>query len=545
MTRVYTVDAKGAREYMTTAVAKAGLIEFKAAHFSDFVISDEYRVTFNFVPTVDGELLGGYADKNGDLFFPVGATFNLNLTVDRGYEINGITDANNVHYNYGDLFTMPAENVIFTVTVHCREFHVYYYYFDAATGKLMEAAPSYAYRMDTLDKTNLIPEISAEALAAVPAGYDKTSAAWTALDETLLGVSDITLFVTWTPISYTIRFVDAANGAVIAEIADVTAENANTKYALPAVPAGMIGAWTVDSIQMPTDLSDAAQAVVTIVLSGTFEKASFPVTHGAYVTDETPSSAYAGETVRVKVEDRFGYTAQIVVKNDAGETVNVVNGSFVMPASAVNVSVIYTAQTFTYTVNHKPATGTYMDTILIQIVLNKGEVLVTAPTDASLVSTEKDGSTTVLTYAFVLDGEKAITYKVESVAPMIYRVFNGALFTGGLLPDAIDGVYFERWSTPLYDSLSFAVFSAVTKEASLVWLWILIAVLALILILAVLYALALKGKTIKVLSRIAVAIVEAFFALCTLIAKLGLKIAKKFGKSDSPEDYGFTKDADK
>ena len=94
----------------------------------------------------------------------------------------------------------------------------------------------------------------------------------------------------------------------------------------------------------------------------------------------------------------------------------------------------------------------------------------------------------------------------------------------------------------MYDSFSFAVFSAVKEEATLLWLWILIAVLALILILAVLYVLAINGKIIKGISRVAVAIVEAFFSLCILLAKLGLKIAKKFGKSDKPEDYGFTKE---
>ncbi|MBE6554222.1 MAG: hypothetical protein E7666_07770 [Ruminococcaceae bacterium] len=541
--RVYTVDQNGAREYMNTVVVKNGLIEFHAEHFSDFIISDEYRVSLKFEPVVDGYLDKKYADKNGDVFFPANATFDLKIYVQYGYVINKIVDGDGVEYAANATYTMPAKNVTFTVSVHCREYHVYYYYYDAATGKLMEAAPTYTYRIDTLDKTQLNPAFSDEAKAAVPAGYDKNSIAWTSFDETLLGVSDIAVFVTWKPISYTIKFVNAEDGNVISAITGITAENFATKYALPEAPKGTIGAWTVVSVEKPSSLTDASMNTVTIVLSGKFEKATFPVTHGAYVTDETPSFAYAGEVVTVKVEDRFGYTAQITVKNDAGEVIEVTNGTFVMPASAVNVNVTYTAKTFTYTINKKPATGTYMDTISFEIILNKGEVLAKEPNDSALVSTVKDGNTTVLTYVFVLDGEdKAIVYEVERVAPMIYRIFNGALFTGGLLPEVIEGVNFERWSTPLYDSLSFAVFSLVEDEASLLWLWILLAVLAFILIVAVIYILALKGKIIKGVSRVAIAIVEGFFSFCILLAKLGLKIAKKFGKSDDPEDYGFTKE---
>lgn len=525
MTRVYTVT-NGTREYVATTVVRDGLIEIAAEHFSDFVISNEYLLSLELMPVIDLTLIGNYADQNGDLYFPEGAQFELNFEVETDYVVDKIIDNNGNEYAPGDLFTMPAGAVKLTVYAHSTDsnlFYVFYYYFDHATGTLKQAADAYAYYPEAFDinlalnPKNVLPE----ALNAVLAGYDRNTYSWSALNQDQVGVSDISLFMVRNPISYTVDFVDAKDGSVISTLDGLTVENADTLYQLPAIPEGKIGNWTVLWIDAPADLYDATQNKITVVLSGKFEAVKHEIVHGAYVTDETPTSAEVGETVTVKVEDRYGYLAEITVTNAAGEVIEVVNGAFEMPNSAVTISVTYKPASFSYEINNAPGVGNYMDSIQVVITLQKGETLASISEECTLVSTEKNGDVTVLTYTFVLDGEKSISYKIERSKSLIARIFEGKIFNDGFYPN-LDGtgVDFEKWSTPLFDALSFAVVSVAAEECSCTWLWIvLIVVLALILLFTILYVLGLKGIKIILLTYVATVVVEAFFSLCMLIAR--------------------------
>jgi hypothetical protein len=137
-----------------------------------------------------------------------------------------------------------------------------------------------------------------------------------------------------------------------------------------------------------------------------------------------------------------------------------------------------------------------------------------------LVSTVKNSEETVLTYTFVLDGEKSISYKIEKEKSLISRIFAGTVFTDGFYPEMEgSGIYFEKWSTPLFDELSLAMFSVPAEKSSNVWLWIVIIAAALILLIAVLFILGSKGIKIVLLTFVATAVVKAFFSLCMLIAR--------------------------
>ncbi len=525
MTRVYTVT-NGNREYVATTVVRDGLIEIVAKHFSDFVISNEYLLSLELMPVIKLTLIGNYADQNGDLYFPEGVQFELNFEVETDYVVDKIIDNNGNEYALGDLFTMPAGAVKLTVYAHSTDsnlFYVFYYYFDHATGTLKQAADAYAYYPEAFDinlalnPKNVLPE----ALNAVLAGYDRNTYSWSELNQDQVGVSDISLFMVRNPISYTVQFVDAKDGSVISTLDGLTVENAETLYKLPAIPEGKIGNWTVLWIDTPADLYDATQNRITVVLSGKFEAVKHEIVHGAYVTDETPNSAEVGETVTVKVEDRYGYLAQITVTNAAGEVIEVVNGAFTMPNSAVAINVTYKPASFSYEINKAPGVGNYMDSIQVVITLQKGEVLASISEECTLVSTEKNGDVTVLTYTFVLDGEKSISYKIERSKSLIARIFEGKIFNDGFYPN-LDGtgVDFERWSTPLFDALSFAMLSVATEECSCTWVWILlIVVLALILLFTILYVLGLKGIKIILLTYVATVVVEGFFSLCMLVAR--------------------------
>ena len=543
-TRVYTNPETGTgREYVRTEILEDGFVVFHALHFSDFIVADEYKLDLKFYPdTVSGALAGAYADTEGNCYLLAGTEVELLFAINdpEGKEIVKITDQEGNVYALGSILTMPEKDLTLTLEIFRHVYYIYYYYYDAALGKMMPAAPTYSYIKETLDMSKLIPEtIFAEALAATPAGYDKLSYKWTSINEDLLLQEDISVFLTWAPISYTLTFKDT-DGNVLGTITDLTAENYATKYALPAIPAGMVGAWTVTEINRPADLTVKTDNEITVVLRGDFTAATFPIVSDQFVSAETPKFAAAGETITVSALDRFGYTAVITVKTDAGDLVELVDGTFTMPAAMVRIDVVYVANTIIYTVNGEERTGAYMDTVTLVIKLKPNQVLSTKPNDCTLASTDKTDAETVLTYTFLLDGEKEIEYKIETVKALIFRVFNGTLFNG-VLPEPGENLKFERWSTPLYDVLYFAVFSLAQVQASMLWLWILAAVLFVLLLIVLLYVLGQYGKTLGFLTRFAIWVVELFFSLCILMAKLALKIASLFGKSKNPTDYGFTK----
>ena len=543
VTHVYTMT-DGARELMETEVVKNGLVKFDAVHFSDFVIANEYEIVVNFadedgVVITTGSLKGETVGTR--VYYPEGAEIELAFDGIDNYNIVDITyNGNSIMANA--FFTMPGEDVVIDVTLEGARFYIYFFYNDNGT---MKKVYEYGYQRGEIDvATFTLPTVPAAQMqsiaAAAPKGYstDVSTITWTAIDKNDLGVKNIYVFAKWSAINYTVKFVDEKGAAIGSVLTNVTIEKYPTvdTLPLPAILEGM-SKWTIKTIGTPN-----ASNEVVITLTAVYFDVKYPVVAGENVTvDKTEASA--GDEITVTVTDKTGYNETIVVTKPNGETVTVTNGKFTMPASAVTVTVVYTAKTYSYSINGTAGTGSYGDTITFTVTVENGYKLVSISDFCTLVSTVVDGSNKVLTYAFTLDGDKTVTYTLKEVGFSILNIFNGKLFTGSGDPASSDeNVKFNGWSAALFGSIRFATFSVIEAAASLLWLWILLAILLLIAIIALLYVLHITGKWKKpmFLVRFVVWVVNLFFALCLAIAALGLKIAHLFGKSEDPADYGFT-----
>lgn len=541
-TRVHTV-ANGARELITSTgvVAEDGVkyVWFEAPHFSDYVIANEYLVTVNFTDgnnAINGTMVGV---DSADMYFPVGEKLILNFTVDAGYSIDKIealVAGTTTEYDLLDEFVMPENAVTFTVTATTGAFKIFYYVngklaVDAAGDPIVTLYTKADVAGFTTADAFLKPFATVTAGATVPAGYQNTGS-WVGFDKNLLGVTDMYVSAKWNPITYTVEFKDAASF-------QVTVENYAYVVVEPAVPekAGEYGAWEAYDL---SKLAEKANASNVYTINATYQKLVYSVIVDGNVT-AAPSTATAGEEITLTVTQKFGYEALLSVKTDKGEDVAVADGKFTMPAANVYVTVTYNARPMSYTVNGVAGTGFFGDNITFEVKLPAGYVLIQAP-NASLVSTATVGDERVLTYTFCLtENDMAIVYDIQQASALLFKIFNGSLFTGSGDPVSTDkNVTFDGWSSAVAGIFSFATFSAVQTQ-SLLWLWILIAVLVLIAIIAILYALYINGKIRRplFLLRFVAWLVGLFFALCLAVSGLFLKVAKLFGKSDDPEDYGF------
>ena len=539
-THVYTIE-DGNRVLLDDSVESTDgkYITFYAKHFSEFMVATEYSVTYMF------EEAGKQVCEMIVEHYPAGATFKFGFAVPTGYQVvtDGIAYGNET-YSYGDTFTMVDANIEMTVTLTGRVYHVYFYVNGILNGGSVEngfedLTISYtAAQIQEIQNflTNTYPQGKLPTAIAdlAPEGYSK-SGVWAGFT-TELGVKDLYFFAKWDLKTYTINFV--ANGVTVSTIEGVTAENYQSKYVVPEVPAvtAKVGTWDTANKSI-----DETTGVVTI--TATYVDMTYAIVAGPNVT-VSASTATPGTSITVSATDKVGYTTTITVKDANGDDVPLTNGAFTMPASVVYVNVTYAVKTFNYTINGvagepKP----YGSTVEFFFNVRKGEYLASISNVCTLVSTTVDANgTKTLTYAFVLTEDTAITYEVKSAAFLTMKLFNGALFTGSGDPASMaENVKFAGWSEAVADAFSFATFTLVREPASLLWLWILLAVLVLIALIVLIYALHVTGKIgTSFLTRFVVWLVGLFFSLCLAVAALGLKIAGLFGYSEDPDDYGFT-----
>ena len=523
-TNVYTV-ADGVRELAEAVVETAqdgtAYVAFKAAHFSDYVIANEVLLTLTFKTEAGKNVDGKLAGFDGSLYFPAGTQIKLAFEVPEGYKVIKI-EANNKTYNENDLFTIEGA---VTVNVTLREGVYYIYYY--VNGKLT-ATQEY----EATDKNVALKSFADVVGTAKPTDTTKYAAtgAWIGFDTANLGKADMMVYAKWDLISYTVIFQDQT-GKELKKIEGVTAENYAEKVTAPAIPevAGKAYKWGTPAISGTTATVKAVEAgelIYSVITDGNVTAAPTTGKYGAEIT-LTPVA-------------KDGYTAKLNVVDANGKTVAVTNNKIKMPASNVYVTVTYEAKPVSYTINGTEGTGTYGDTVEFTVTVNNGEILATAPAGCELVKTETDKSgKKTLTYAFVLDADnKAISYKIDSSALTIFKIFNGKLFEGEGEPEStVKNVAFAAWSETVAGTLQFATF-LLNKTTSLLWLWILLAVLVLIALIILIYLLHITGKIgVNFLTRFVCWIVGGFFAICLALSGLVLKI---LGKDE--EELGFEKE---
>ena len=570
-THVYTMDDSGKREMVEiTAIDYAAeTLTFKALHFSDFVILNEYKVGFKFF-TEEGFIVDAtVADfDEANPYYPAGHVINFAFNTASPYnKVVSVVDGDNNPYT--DSYTVEGKDVTLTVTLTGGVYYVYYYVGDTlwATKEynkndvsVIEAnGKSAAYNKTWVDFATLI----ADTAVVTPAGFNRTGA-WVGYDEAALGSKNLVVSAKWNVIEtqYKISFmageteVSSVNITTSATTAADILAAANIT-ALPAVPAktGYTGAW---------DLNGAVLSGTTVTVSAVYTVDSFSIVADGNVTlkdnagnaiDTTKDVPFGTEiTVEAIAKEHYDAAVSVILSTKDADgkdvPVEVKDGKFTMPAETVYISVTYTEKTYTYTFAGVTGSAKYGQTVYVTVTVPAGKAInEDSVKGLTFVSETKNAEgLRVFTYAFVVNANNMVftpTFRDLTARDILY-IFNGMLFgtnlADGTYPETdVKNVQVDGWSDTVWDVLRFANISLINPNLSLLWLWILLAVLLFIAIIATVYLLHIKGKIkTNFFVRFAVWVVSVFFAICRGVAFIGLKIAYLFGKSDIAEDYGFT-----
>ena len=527
-TRVNILNGNS-RENVPASIT-SGLVTFDAPHFSQYVISNEYRINVLFQDKSGNAVVG--AGEALESFLPAGAIVELEdlFTYDADhYEIDSITvSAGTLN---GNVFTMPESAVTVTVTFKPVSYFVYYYVNGTLYGTPV------AFEAGSVPAWLDINTVIGDAAIQAPAGYTKDGAAWIGIPtdaEIQAKPGDVYVFAQWKPITYTVQFM-VGNWLVMEQT--FTVEN-YLNLTAPAVPngeAGTVGTW--DYEDLATALSKAfTSADNKVVINAVYSNRIFAIAGDGTVI--VPDKAEIGQTVTVEVPGKEGHTFTITVVDANNNAVTVTDGSFTMPASTVYVSVAYAPVEMSWTVNGESFTGDYGTWHEIRVTVKPGEILAKAPADCQLVSAtrNKDGSQN-LVYVFQLLREgRSYSWSVVGNPETIFYIFNGAFYDPATAPvSGTENVDFDHWAEG-FAGINFATFTT-TRTTSYVWLWVMILVLAVIYLIVLIYKLymhELLGPSI--VTRIATAIVSVFFAICLGISAIGLAIARLFGKKEKAEE---------
>ena len=537
LTRIHLLYADGSRELVERIGDQAGFVTFKAPHFSEYVISNEYKMNLDFVSTESSditEIFGSWKSEKDatDTYFPAGCEIvaipvvlgdhtNNYIWVSTSYVVGGVSGA----LSYGEIFVMPASEVSVTVLVKPRECNVYYYVLGVEVYK------------DTYFFYETVGMRAENDSAVMEKDPDGTPSAykWIGFDAALVGKCDMYVFAKWNDATYFVEFL-GRDGKPVATFA-FDESNFYTVKA-PAVPTevGYVGAWE------KYDLSEAfGQADgYTLKVNSVYTDAIFKIFTDGNVT--VVGSAKFGDTVKVFAPDHAGYDKVILVTLADKTTQAVENGVFVMPESEVYISVSYVPHTFNYTINGFEYQGKMNDTVTFSITIPRGKVLEKTPAGCVLANAElnADGAL-VLTYSFELveDG-MSVNWKWKNSKYNMFQIINGSLFDGDGVPVSTnDDAVFLGWSPVVADNIQFAIFGINEEPASWLWLWILLILLVLIGVIVLFYLLYKAGKIgLNAFTRVILWIVNLFFSVCIAVAEFGLKIAGLFGKGKSNEEYG-------
>ena len=531
-TRVHLLYADGSRELVEGTVEN-GFVTIKASHFSEYVISNEYKVNMNFVSTEASDptaIFGAWKGQSlTDFYFPAGCELKAipvvsaenvgNYTwVSTSYQLGEAVGS----FAYGELFVMPASEMNVTVTVQPRECSVYYY----ALGTQMYKDTYFFYQtvaMRALDD----PAVMAKDPDGTPSMYS-----WIGFDESLIGKCDMYVHAKWNNATYYVQFI-GRNGLPVETIA--YDESSFYTVVAPAVPleAGYVGAWSAYDLKSAFGQEDGYVLKVNAV----YTEASFKIFSGDNVV--VVDSAKYGDTVKVTAPDKIGYDKIIIVTLANNTTQTVEGGVFVMPESEVYVDVTYVPHTYSYTINGWTYEGKMNETVTFDITVPRGKVLAAVPKGCVLANIElASDNSLVLTYSFVLteDGTN-INWKWSDSEYGILQIINGKLFDGEGVPTSTnEDAVFLGWTSIVADNLQFAIFGVNEEPVSFVWLWILIILLVLIGVIVLFYLLHKAGKIgANAFVRAILWIVNLFFTVCIAIAELGLKIVGLFKKNSDAE----------
>ena len=536
-TRVNVVTANG-RENVEATVTR-GFVAFDAPHFSQFVITNEYKLNVVFVDT-DGNNVAGGLSNSDYAYLPEGAVVALKDL----YEYYGKLTQKSVAASVGTVsngkLTMPAEAVTVTVTFYAKQdppvipttptHNVYYY----VNGVLYETV---TYEDGTVPKWINISTVIADTGVKVPVGFVKTGAEWLGVptdDAIKANPADVYIFAKWTLDTYTVNFVAGDNTQTLTY--NIHNYKQKTAPAVPAGATGEIGRWNYSDLA--TELAKAFNvASKSVTITASYSKIPFTVTTDGNANVSGPTVEPGALVSVTDITEKPGYTAVVSVVDDNGNAIDLRNdGKFIMPASNVYVSVSYEANDLVWYANGVQQTGKYGSTATFTVEVAKGEILKTAPTGCELVAqTVNADGTKVLTYAFTLTTE-GVNFTWEKVGNpgLPFYVMNGAFYDATVTPDVEGDVAFDKWVEG-FAGMSFATFT-VEKTASYLWLWILLIALAVIFLIVLIYKLYM-AELLKpnFITRFVTWLVSLFFGLCLGISA----IVCLFRKSDDPADYGM------
>ena len=527
-TRVHLLYADGSRELVDCTVEN-GFVTIKAPHFSEYVVSNEYKVNLNFVSTEASDPTAIFGAWKGEVatdnYFPadcelkaipVVSAENVNnyTWVSTSYKVGEQTGS----LAYGEIFVVPAAEVDVTVTVKPRECSVLYY----VLGEQLYKDTYFFYQtvsMRALDD----PAVMAKDPDGTPSTYK-----WIGFDASLIGACDMYVHAKWNDATYYVEFI-GRNGSAISKQAFDEA----TFYTVvaPAVPteAGYVGAWSAYDLKSAFGKADG----YTLQVKAVYTEASFKIFADGIVT--VVGSAKFGETVTVTAPDKAGYDKIIIVTLVNNTTQTVEEGVFVMPESDVYVDVTYVPHTYSYTINGWTYEGQMNDTVTFEILIPRGKVLTTLTKGCTLADAQlTENGALLLTYSFeLLEDGMSVDWNYGESKYNLLQILNGKIFDGNGVPVSTnDDAVFLGWSPVFADNMQFAIFGIHEESASWLWLWILIVLLVLIGIIVLFYLLYKAGKVgANAFVRVILWIANLFFTVCIAIAELGLKIAGLFKKS--------------
>ncbi len=550
-TGVYVMGSAGKEEI--TAVAKKNYISFKAPHFSDYVLVNEYLVKQTVVNADGTAVEVTNTDFPLNSYYPAGTVIPMNFIIGRNgseeaaYAIDSITSSDASALANGKL-TVPAKSVTITVTLKGRPFYIYYYVNgnlfktqtyttnDYIKGQAGDAASKLLYQCI---------DFSEDVLALMPAGYE--GGEWVGHNATQAGKGDMYVYAVWTPKSYTIEFKDAVSYVF-------TVENYNYVIATPAVPASkdpaLAGVWKnwtgVDAYDWDAFF---AGTETKLVIEAEYVARSFNVVSDGLETFEVDGAILegkefllaAGTKVYVEAFGKKHQVGSVRIYTIQGDRVNVdEEGYFTMPASPITVSVTYTNKRYNYTINGgESLVGFGNQYTNFKIELPAGQFITQMSKGCVLTAVEDAANgAKLLTYSFVLtEDNQAITYALGTSPSGLIYVVNGALTDGKAPEDET----FDKWSVFNANGsvLNFAGFVTNELVRSLLWLWIVLAIVLLIVLITVLYRLYINGKLKpNFFLRFIAWIVSGFYAVCLGVAALGLGLLHLFGKDKYEErDY--------
>ncbi len=561
-------------------------VVFTTKHFSEFVIVDEYRLSY--ADNVAWDMTNAAALKLPTLAtdavftaLPIAEGFYAPGTVITiGASTFATAYSDGMFHSYlaangskltGTSYTMPAKAVTLTQNVKANVYHIYYYVY---------GTDGYAV-VDVYDYTKWTTDLRTwdKLLAPTIQGVDTTGYVWVGGDSTknlAQTPGNYYLFLVKESVAtekFTLKFsfngqiVYTSNAFTVTEwIAEHLATVVGLANAtLPNEEASMV-VWTLDGKafseitmeEWAEIFADSTSNEITLI--GEIKDREYTVSADANVIDLSHNKAPAGTDITFKVSEKLGMN--VVVKLIAGglETVLTPNGegvyTFKMGQSDVSITVEYTKKTYSYvdvdgTVRNDVAYGTEIFYALVipnnyWIDSDKLTAAIAefGPAGLTLVSAKaNDEGNLVFTYSFLMNetnnginlqafDEQARKY-VNEIEYLTVYVVNGKYYAteAEALAACPEGVT-VKWEVGAYKNMFIAAFETEEDDgiAGLIWLIVLLVLLILILVIVIFYVLYICGKLkpnwfLKVIT----AIVSAFFAVCMAIAAGALAIARLFG----------------